>query len=711
MRTLLLWVGLGGIAWGQAFNPGITPSPTNPNGLACGPTSVILLTPNGTVYTCQSGVYASIGGGGGSGTVTSVTFNSPLSATVNPIVGAGTVSCSTCGVTGSPLSQFAATTSAQFAGVVSDASGTGLVILQTSPTIITPVIVSFASATHDHSNAAGGATLSAAVIAAGTLAAARGGTGVSNTATLTLGSSNQNWATLATAIVKNTTTTGALSAAVSSDVYGLWSGSCSASTFLRGDGACASPSGAGTVTVVGAGSLTSTALVTGGGTTTLQTPSATATMDSNGNISTPGGVSTGVGGSVGGYYAYGQGTATVAPTASVGFQAPTSVTTKFMMTLPAAPATGFLLNTGTSDPSTISFVDSSGTGNVVRVSNATMIAPTLGAALATTINKVTITTPATGSTLTIPDGVTLTGPSASGTVATLGLTNTFTGRQDAGGAASSAPMKVGTSLPGTCEPGDLFFKSDATAGQNIYECQAANTWTQQLNSGAGGASTALDNLASVSINTALLFQTGLDVGSTTKPLRDLYMVGAGTFGTNYFKFTGTPTSTRTVTIPDVTSTMVLSATSTTATQALFATATAGAPGYRAIATTDLPAATTNRRVLGFSIGDVSGSALTTSSVSPFLVVPFACTIDGYNLSIDAGTITVKFWKIATGTAVPTSSNSISTSGVAISSGTAIQSTTTSDFTSTAVAADDILALAVTAVATAKTVTGELRCAQ
>ncbi len=42
--------------------------------------------------------------------------------------------------------------------------------------------------------------------------------------------------------------------------------------------------GSGTVTVVGAGSLTSTALVTGGGTTTLQTPSATTTLDSSGNL-------------------------------------------------------------------------------------------------------------------------------------------------------------------------------------------------------------------------------------------------------------------------------------------------------------------------------------------------------------------------------------------------------------------------------------------
>ena len=52
----------------------------------------------------------------------------------------------------------------------------------------------------------------------GVLPSANGGTGVNNTATLTLGSSNQNWATLGTGIVKNTTTTGALSDADATDM-------------------------------------------------------------------------------------------------------------------------------------------------------------------------------------------------------------------------------------------------------------------------------------------------------------------------------------------------------------------------------------------------------------------------------------------------------------------------------------------------------------
>ena len=51
---------------------------------------------------------------------------------------------------------------------------------------------------------------------------------------------------------------------------------------------------------------------------------------------------------------------------------------------------------------------STGTGSTVLSTNPTLITPTLGVAVATTVNKVTLTAPATGSTLTIADGKTLT---------------------------------------------------------------------------------------------------------------------------------------------------------------------------------------------------------------------------------------------------------------------------------------------------------------
>jgi hypothetical protein len=116
------------------------------------------------------------------------------------------------------------------------------------------------------------------------------------------------------------------------------------------------------------------------------------------------------------------------------------------------------------------------------------------------------------------------------------------------------------------------------------------------------------------------------------------------------------------------------------------------------------------RGISFTIGDPGGSALASgATTTDYVTVPFGCTISAYNLAIDAGTVTVKFWKIATGTAIPTSSNSISTSGVSISSGTAIHSTTTSDFTTTTVTANDIMAMNVSTVSTAKYVNGVLQC--
>lgn len=62
-----------------------------------------------------------------------------------------------------------------------------------------------------------------------------------------------------------------------------------------------------------------------------------------------------------------------------------------------------------------------------------------------------------------------------------GGTNTFTGDNTFAAATSTIPAKTGTVLPGACAVGELYFKSDATAGQNLYQCQSPNIWTQQLN--------------------------------------------------------------------------------------------------------------------------------------------------------------------------------------------------------------------------------------
>lgn len=119
------------------------------------------------------------------------------------------------------------------------------------------------------------------------------------------------------------------------------------------------------------------------------------------------------------------------------------------------------------------------------------------------------------------------------------------------------------------------------------------------------------------------------------------------------------------------------------------------------------------RGIPFSIGDPAASVALTSgsTTTDYITVPFACTINAYNLVIDTGTVTVKFWKIASGTAIPTSANSINTSGVGIATGTAIHQTVLTDFTTRAVSANDIIAMNVTAVGSAHYLQGVLECGQ
>ncbi len=78
--------------------------------------------------------------------------------------------------TADTLAALAATTSSQFAGVISDETGSGAVVLGTSPTIVTPTIASFANANHNHTNSAGGGQITDAALSSA-VTVAKGGTG------------------------------------------------------------------------------------------------------------------------------------------------------------------------------------------------------------------------------------------------------------------------------------------------------------------------------------------------------------------------------------------------------------------------------------------------------------------------------------------------------------------------------------------------------
>jgi hypothetical protein len=64
--------------------------------------------------------------------------------------------------------------------------------------------------------------------------------------------------------------------------------------------------------------------------------------------------------------------------------------------------------------------------------------------------------------------------------------NTYSaGIQDFTGAGATLPAKSGTTLPSTCRQGEVFFRTDAAAGQNLFFCTATNVWTQMSGGGLG----------------------------------------------------------------------------------------------------------------------------------------------------------------------------------------------------------------------------------
>ncbi len=471
-----------------------------------------------------------VGSGGGTsitgtGTVTNISTTSPI--TGGPITTTGTIACATCGVTGTGLGQFASTTSAQLATVISDETGTGILVFGTSPTIVTPTIASFANANHDHSNSAGGGNISSTAVASGN----KQGNGT-----------------------KFQMFTGAAPATddcAKFDVNG---------NIVTAGAACGSGGGGGgftaltgDVTASGTGSVAATVVNLPTGVTQAGYLAATA-------IAAPGTPSAGIG------RLYVDSTSknlAVIDDAGIvkhGVQTKAAVSNSFATAISDAGvvtvAQPTILNLSTFSSANLAtqLTDETGTGSVVFGT-----APTItlgnGTGLPLTTGVTGVLPIANGGTngTDAADNGGMVWSNASG-YKILAHTTTAGLPLVSGNAATPS---WGTRTGNTSQYAS--WSGAATASRCVHTDASGNLTiaAADCGSGSGGATTALDNLAAVNINISLLAQASVDLGSTLKPFRDLYISGAGTFGTNYFRFTGTPTAARTITVPDTSDTLAV----------------------------------------------------------------------------------------------------------------------------------------------------------
>lgn len=175
------------------------------------------------------------------------------------------------------------------------------------------------------------------------------------------------------------------------------------------------------------------------------------------------------------------------------------------------------VNSGATAPE---WVSSTGTGNVVRATSPTLVTPTLGAATATTINKLTITAPASSATLTIADGktfaanatltlagtdgTTMTMPASSTTLAGLGIAQTFT--QDQTIAANLTLNAQGDLRFADADSSNyVAFQAPSTVASNIL-------WTLPSTDGTSGQALVTNGTGTLSWATP----TGTPGGSTTQ---------------------------------------------------------------------------------------------------------------------------------------------------------------------------------------------------
>ena len=217
--------------------------------------------------------------------------------------------------------------------------------------------------------------------------------------------------------------------------------------------------------------------------------------------------------------------------------------------------------------------DESGSSTVAFTTSPTFVTPTLGAASATSVNKVTITAPATGSTLTVADGKTLT---ASNTL-TLTGTDASSVAFGTGGTAAYTANKL-SAFAATSSAELLGVISDETGSGALVFATSPTLVTPALGTPASGVMTNVTGLpistgvSGLGTNVAAFLATPSSA-NLAAALTDETGSGAAVFGTSPSFTTGVVSASSTLAVFNTTATTVNAFGASTATAIGAATGT------------------------------------------------------------------------------------------------------------------------------------------
>ncbi len=211
-------------------------------------------------------------------------------------------------------------------------------------------------------------------------------------------------------------------------------------------------------------------------------------------------------------------------------------TSQNISTLSNLTSNGFVTTSG--GTGALSVTGSTGSGNVVLATSPTLVTPVLGAATATSINKVAFTAPATGATLTIADGKTLTASNSltfagsDGSTLNVGSGGTLGTAAYTSSSAYEVPLTFSTGLTRTVNTitvntsQNIATLSNLTSNGSVQTSGGNGTLSVVANTGTGN-----NVLANSPSLTSPSFSTIVNTGTLTLPTSTDTLVGRATTDT------------------------------------------------------------------------------------------------------------------------------------------------------------------------------------